>query len=68
MVPQKISYDKKVGRRMLGFENVPALVCSACDEVWLDGKIAEKMEKIARKGSKPTRWIKVPIWSLSHAA
>ncbi len=68
LVAQKICYDKKVGKRMFSFEDVPALVCSACDEVWMDGKTVEKMEKILHKGLKPTRWARVPIWSLSRAA
>ena len=54
-------------KRML-FENVPTLVCSACDEIWLDGKVLEKMEKVFQKGAKPTHWISIPVWSFPKAA
>lgn len=65
---QKVEYDKKIGDKRILFEDVPALVCSSCEEVWIDGKVAEKMEKIFQKGNRPTRWIKIPIWSFSKAA
>jgi len=68
LVLQKVTYDKKADGKRVVFENVPAAVCSSCDEVWIEGKVAEKMEKIFRKGEKPTRWLKVPLWSLSKAA
>ena len=68
LVRRKIEYDKKIGEKRVLFEDVPALVCSSCDEVWFDGKVAEKMERLFQKGIKPTRWVKVPIWSFSRAA
>ena len=65
---KKIDYDKKVGEKRMLFENVPTLVCSSCDEIWLDGKIVEKMERVFQKGVKPTRWISIPVWSFPKAA
>ena len=68
LVLQKVNYEKKVGEKRVLFEEVPALVCSSCDEIWIEGKVAEKMERIFQKGSKPVRWIKIPIWSFPKAA
>lgn len=68
LVPQKVVYEKNVGGRRVLFEDVPALVCSDCDEIWIEGKIAEKMERIYRKGLNPTRRITLPVWSLSKVA
>lgn len=68
LVPQRINYDKKIGDKRVLFEDVPALVCSSCDEVWIEGKVVEKMERLLQKGTKPTRWVKIPIWSLAKAA
>lgn len=68
LVPQKIEYEKKIGEKRMLFEDVPASVCASCDEIWIEGKIAEKMEGIFHKGIRPTRWVKIPIWSLSRAA
>ena len=68
LLHKTISYDKKIGEKRVLFEDVPALVCSACDAVWIDGKVAEKMEILFHNGKKPTRWMKIPIWSFSQAA
>ena len=68
LVKDTISYDKKIGRKRVLFEDVPAKVRSSCDEVWIDGKVAEKMERLFHKGKKPVRWISIPVWSLSRAA
>ena len=68
LISRKIDYDKKIGSKRVLFQDVPASVCSSCDEVWIEGKVAEKMEKLFAKGKKPTRWIKIPIWSLSRPA
>lgn len=68
LLHKKIVYDKKVGEKHLLFEEVPASVCSDCDAVWIDGKIAEKMEQIFNNGQKPTRWAKIPVWSFPKAA
>lgn len=68
LLPKKVDYDKKVGGKRVLFEEVPALVCTSCDEIWIEGKVAEKMERLFLEGKKPTRWIKVPIWSLAKAA
>ena len=68
LMVQKVDYEKKVGRKRVLFEEVPALVCSSCEEVWLEGKTAEKMERIFNKGQRPSRWVKIPIWSFSKAA
>lgn len=68
LVAQKIMYEKNVGGRRVFFEDVPARICSNCDEIWIDGKTAEKMERIYQKGLKPTRRITLPVWSLSKVA
>lgn len=66
VIPKKVEYEKKMGSHRLLFEQVPAKVCTSCDEVWIEGKIAEKMEKLFQKGIKPTRRITVPVWSFSN--
>lgn len=68
LVRQKIDYEKKVGEKRALFEAVPAWVCTSCDEVWLDAKVAEKMEQIFKKSLKPTRWVRIPLWSLARLA
>ncbi len=64
---KKIEYEKKMGEKRAIFDDVPAHVCSECHEVWIDGKVLEKIESIFLKGTKPKKWLKVPVWSFSHA-
>ena len=68
LVGKKVEYEKCVGTKRMFFENVPASVCVSCDEIWLEGKVAEKIEKVFQKSLKPKTWIKVPVWSFSKAA
>ena len=68
LVSRKVEYDKKVGQKRVLFESVPASVCLSCDEVWLDGKVAEKMEQLFRAEIKPIKWLKIPIYPFSQAA
>lgn len=68
LIPKKTAYEKRVGMKRVLFEDVPSMVCPYCDEVWIDGKVAEKIERIFKKGVKPTRWISIPVCSLSRAA
>lgn len=68
LVAQNIVYEKKVGEKRVVFENVPAMVCASCDEVWFDGKTAEKIERLFQKKILPSRWLKVPVFSYSHAS
>jgi YgiT-type zinc finger domain-containing protein len=68
LIKQLVEYEKTVGSKKMLFEDVPALVCSCCDEIWIDGKVAEKMERIFKKNIKPKRYITLPVWSLSRAS
>lgn len=65
LVKQEIDYEKKVGNRRALFENVPAQVCTRCEEVWLDASVAEKIEKLFWKSLRPKKWLRIPILSLS---
>lgn len=68
LVSKKIEYEKCVGSKRMIFENVPASVCASCDEVWLAGSVAEKIEKVFHKNLKPKSWIKIPVWAFPKAA
>ncbi|MBI2339008.1 MAG: YgiT-type zinc finger protein [Deltaproteobacteria bacterium] len=68
LLPRRVEYEKIIGRHRALFDEVPANVCLECDEIWLDGKIAEKMERLFYKGAKPTRKVTIPVWSLAKVA
>ena len=68
LVNEMIRYDKHWGDEIVIFEDVPAEVCTQCDEVWLDGKTVEKMDRLLFRKTRPTRMLSVPTWSLKRAA
>lgn len=68
MIRDVIQYDKRWGKQIVVFEDVPVETCPQCGEIWLDGKTTEKMEKLFLKKTKPTHVLTVPAWSLKKAA
>jgi len=42
----KTSLPYEIGERLIVVRNVPALVCEQCGEVFIEMKVAKKVEKI----------------------
>lgn len=68
LVKDIIRYDKRCGNDVAIFEKVPAETCPQCGEVWIDGKVMEKIERLFLKKSKPQYKISIPVWELKKAA
>jgi YgiT-type zinc finger domain-containing protein len=64
--PQTITYQKPWGDELYEFENVPALVCQECGEVWLDAEVSQLMERIIQLHPQPKRYHQVPVFSLTE--
>ncbi len=54
------------GNTLYVFENVPALRCEECSELWIEGKIAERLDELIKK-SKPERIIQASVFDLATA-
>jgi YgiT-type zinc finger domain-containing protein len=67
-VRQKINYEQRWKERLYSFEDVPALVCSQCDNSYLEPKTATTIDKIILEHKKPAKYISVPTFSLSRKA
>lgn len=65
LIQKKIKYDQHWGDDIVIFEDVPARVCLACGEIWLNSKVIRAMERILKQGKKPNKKMSVPVWSLS---
>jgi len=48
------------------FENVPALVCAQCGEVWLAAEVAQLIESVVKRHPQPKRYHQVPVFSLAE--
>jgi len=66
LIRQILTYQKPWGDELYEFENVPALVCQQCGEVWLEAEVAQLIEKIIQEQPKPKRYHQVPVFSLTE--
>ena len=61
-----ITHQQPWGAELFEFENVPALVCRQCGEVWLDSKVTQAIDSIIEQNPQPKRYHQVPVFSLSE--
>jgi len=59
-----ITHQQPWGDELYEFENVPALVCRQCGEVWLEAAVGQLIDKIIRENPRPTKYHQVPVFSL----
>ena len=54
-----ITHQTRRGNRLYIFENVPAQVCSACGEVWIEETTLEEIDRLIKEG-EPTGKVEHP--------
>jgi len=59
-----ITHQQTWGDELYEFENVPALVCTQCGEVWLAAEVAQLIESVIKNHPQPKRYHQVPVFSL----
>ncbi len=59
-----ITHREKRGSRFYPFHNVPAEVCVACGEVWIEDSTLQKIERLFRRG-RPVRKVETPVYDLA---
>lgn len=47
MIPGRVLFAAELGKGVLVVRNVPALVCSRCDERWFSDETMQKLEALA---------------------
>ena len=63
--PQTLPYHDLVWEeKTYRFENVPALVCAACDEVFFEASVDQAMDKVLMRMDKPKRFVQIPVLEL----
>jgi len=48
--PTTITHHARRGGTIYVFENVPAYVCDQCGEVWIDGSVLHRIDKLIAAG------------------
>ena len=59
-----ITHQQPWGDELYEFENVPALICRQCGEVWFEAEVSQLMDKIIQQHPEPTKYHQVPVFSL----
>ena len=60
------------GSRLVGFgpiylfQNVPAKVCTACGEIWIDEEVLQQIDKLIEYGV-PVRKVETPVYDFPRA-
>lgn len=57
-----ITHEEQRGAERYIFENVPAKVCSACGEVWIDEEVLQVLDRLITEGV-PVRRVETPIYN-----
>jgi YgiT-type zinc finger domain-containing protein len=61
-----ITHQQPWGADLYEFENVPALVCRQCGEVWLDAEVGQLIDRIIQTHPDPKKYHQVPVFSLAE--
>ena len=64
--PRNITHRQQWGEDLYEFENVPALVCVQCGEVWLEAEVGQLIDKIIQQRPEPKKYHDVPVFSLAE--
>lgn len=61
-----ITHEERRGMQFYIFQNVPAKVCGACGELWIDEEVLQAFDRIIEEGV-PVRSIKTPVYDFARA-
>jgi YgiT-type zinc finger domain-containing protein len=57
--------EKRDGNRYV-FQNVPAKVCTACGEIWIDEEVLQQIDQLIEYGV-PARTVETPVYDYPWA-
>lgn len=61
-----ITHEEQRGAGLYLFQNVPAKVCEACGEVWIDEEVLQQIDRLIKEGV-PIRRVETPVYDFSRA-
>lgn len=59
-----ITHEERRGNNLYLFQNVPAQVCTACGEVWIEEATLQEIDRLIREG-EPIRKVETPVYDLA---
>jgi len=64
--PTTLTHEERRGTALYLFENVPAQVCLACGEIWIEETTLQAIDRLIREGT-PTRNVQTPLYDFAVA-
>jgi YgiT-type zinc finger domain-containing protein len=61
-----ITHEERKGTHIYLFQNVPANVCSACGEMWIDEEVLQQIDRLIETGV-PVRKVETPVYDFTRA-
>jgi len=59
-----ITHEERRGNNLYLFQNVPAQVCTACGDVWIEETTLQEIDRLIREG-EPVRKVETPVYDLA---
>ena len=60
-----ITHEEKRDSHIYLFQNVPANVCTACGEIWIDEEVLQVIDRLIETGV-PVRKVETPIYDFAR--
>src|SRR6266571_5458878 len=61
-----ITHEERRGDNLYLFHNVPAKVCAACGELWIDEEVLQALDRLIAEGV-PMRTVETPVFDFARA-
>ena len=61
-----ITHEEHRATKLYLFQNVPAQVCAACGEVWIEEVTLQEIDRLIREG-EPIRKVETPVYDFAVA-
>jgi YgiT-type zinc finger domain-containing protein len=61
-----ITHEEKRDSNRYVFQNVPAKVCTACGEIWIDEEVLQQIDQLIEYGV-PARTVETPVYDFPQA-
>src|SRR5438477_6395168 len=59
-----ITHEERRGNQLYLFQNVPAQVCGACGEIWIDEAVLQEIDQLIESG-QPVRQVQTPVFDMA---
>lgn len=61
-----ITHEERRGTNLYLFQNVPAQVCTACGEIWIEEATLQEIDRLIREG-EPIQKVETPVYDFAAA-